>query len=451
VWGYEQSLSRLFPALERDMRRIDFTHQQRADGGVNNRTEVPSPSHPTGEQPFSDGHASCILKAYREALNQPDDKFLREYWPHIKRGVEYLISRDAKAAGGQPAGILQDDQWNTYDEALHGVTTFISGYYLAALRAGEEWARRAGDPAAAERFHAVFEQGQKKLVELCWNGEYFQQHLPDYQKHPGEVGPGCMSDQLIGQWWAHQLGLGYILPQEKVVAALRAVFKYNWKSDLTSWQHAPRAFAGAKDKGLIICTWPKGGRPGNVMLYSDEVWTGIEYQVAAHLIYEGLVEEGFAVVKGARDRYDGIPRAPIGRNPWNEIECGGHYARAMSSWSLLLALSGWEYDGPRQALRFTPRHTPENFKGFFAGPDGWGSLRQAREGAAQRNELSVREGRLALTELTLAAAVAPKRVKVECGGKTIPSSFSLKDGAVVVVLQRPASVLAGQTMLVRLG
>jgi hypothetical protein len=229
------------------------------------------------------------------------------------------------------------------------------------------------------------------------------------------------------------------------------VFKYNWKSDLTSWQHAPRAFAGAKDKGLIICTWPKGGRPGNVMLYSDEVWTGIEYQVAAHLIYEGLVEEGFAVVKGARDRYDGIPRAPIGRNPWNEIECGGHYARAMSSWSLLLALSGWEYDGPRQALRFTPRHTPENFKGFFAGPDGWGSLRQAREGAAQRNELSVREGRLALTELTLAAAVAPKRVKVECGGKTIPSSFSLKDGAVVVVLQRPASVLAGQTMLVRLG
>ena len=76
------------------------------------------------------------------------------------------------------------------------------------------------------------------------------------------------------------------------------------RADLTGWQHAPRAFAGAKDKGLIICTWPKGGRPGNVMLYSDEVWTGIEYQVAAHMIYEGLVEEGFAIVKAARDRYD---------------------------------------------------------------------------------------------------------------------------------------------------
>ena len=124
-----------------------------------------------------------------------------------------------------------------------------------------------------------------------------------------------MADQLIGQWWAHQLGLGYILPKEKVVAALRSVFKYNFKSDLTGWRHSPRAFAGTKDKGLIICTWPKGGRPERVMLYSDEVWTGIEYQVAAHLIYEGLLEEGLALVKAARDRYDGIPRPPIGRNP----------------------------------------------------------------------------------------------------------------------------------------
>ena len=150
VWGYEQTLARLFPDLERDMRRIDFKHQQREDGGVNNRTDVPSPPRPTGEQPFADGHASCILKAYREALNQPDDAFFREYWPHIKRAVDYLIGRDAKIAR-RPAErrICEDDQWNTYDEALHGVTTFISGYYLAALRAGEEWARRQGDDAAA--------------------------------------------------------------------------------------------------------------------------------------------------------------------------------------------------------------------------------------------------------------------------------------------------------------
>jgi hypothetical protein len=308
-----------------------------------------------------------------------------------------------------------------------------------------------GDRAAAERFRGVFEKGRKKLVELCWNGEYFQQQLSDYMKRQGEVGTGCMADQLLGQWWAHQLGLGYILPKEMVVSALRAIFKYNWKSDLTGWQHAPRAFAGAKEKGLIVCTWPKGGRPGQVMLYSDEVWTGMEYQVAGHLIYEGLVEEGFAIVKGARDRYDGIPRAPIERNPWNELECGGHYARAMSSWSLLLALSGWEYDGPRQALRLTPRHTPEHFKGFFTGPEGWGSLRQTREGQAQRNELSVREGRLAVAEIALSVTGTPKRVKVECGGKTVPNTFKPEAGRVVVSLKRPVVIEAGQTLVVRGG
>src|SRR5271165_1885882 len=103
----------------------------------------------------------------------------------------------------------------------------------------------------------------------------------------------------------------YLLPRERVQSSLQAIFRHNWKPDLTGWKHAPRAFAGAGDKGLIICTWPKGGRPDHVMLYSDEVWTGIEYQVAAHMIYEGMVEEGFAIIKAARDRYDGIPRPPI--------------------------------------------------------------------------------------------------------------------------------------------
>lgn len=449
VWGYEQTLARLFPDLEKDMRRIDFKHQQRPDGGVNNRTEVPSPPHPTGERPFADGHASCILKAYREALNHPDDSFFKEYWPNIKKGVEYLIQRDTKTSGSEPTGVLQDDQWNTYDEALHGVTTFISGYYLAALRAGEEWARRMGDTAAAARFHQVFERGQAKLVELCWNGEYFQQHLPDYLQRPGEVGPGCMSDQLIGQWWAHQLGLGYILPQDKTVAALRAVYKYNFKTDLTGWRHAPRAFAGDHDKGLIICTWPKGGRPNNVMLYSDEVWTGIEYQVAAHMIYEGLVEEGFAIVKAARERYGGIPRAPIQRNPWNEIECGGHYARAMSSWSLLLAVSGWEYDAPGAILRLAPRYQQEKFKAFFTGPEGWGSASQTRQANVQIDELTLTAGLLKLKELRLKTGAGSGVVAVTLNDASVQVTTTFETNEVRITPQNPITVTAGQRLTVR--
>jgi len=448
VWGYEQSLAHLFPQLERDMRRIDFKHQQNTDGGINNRTAVPSPPHPTGEPPFTDGHASCILKAYREALNSPDGSFFNEYWPNVKKAAEYLIARDARSAGGKPQGVLLDDQLNTYDEALHGVTTFISGYYLAALRAGEEWARRMNDLETAERFRRIFESGQKQLVNLCWNGEYFQQHLPNYQDRGGEVGPGCMADQLIGQWWAHQLGLGYILPKDMVGSALRAIFKYNWKSDLTGWKHSPRAFAGANDKGLIICTWPNGGRPANVMLYSDEVWTGIEYQVAAHMIYEGLLEEGFSIVKGARDRYDGVPRAPIQRNPWSEIECGGHYVRAMSSWSLLQAVAGFEIDGPRAHIRFHPRHSPENFKCFFSGPEGWGSFAQKAESGTQKAEISLMQGQLVVKTLQLQAMPNAKfeKIDVSVGRKARAVKFVAQDGSIEIAFREQLILNEGDVL-----
>ena len=287
-----------------------------------------------------------------------------------------------------------------------------------------------GDDRTAERFHAIFLKGQETLVKRCWNGEYFQQDLPDYRNMPGEVGPGCMSDQLIGQWWAHQLGLGYILPKEKVQTALRSIYKYNWIPDLTGFHQSPRTFCGDKDKGLLIVTWPKGGRPDSVMLYSDEIWTGIEYQVAAHMIYEGMIEEGYAIVKGARDRYDGVPRPPIGRNPWNEIECGGHYARAMASWSLLLAASGYEYDGVAKSLCFMPQITPANFKAFFAAPEGWGSLAQTREAGKQRNEIRVVEGRLPLAELHLAPPAGLQQMKATLGATVVDAAIKAQpDGA----------------------
>lgn len=449
VWGYAIAGSRLFPDLERIMRRIDLEHQQRPDGGVNNRTDVPSPPHPTGEQPFADGHASTILKCYREALLCADDGWLREHWPRIRKAVEYLLARDAATSGGIPDGTLEDDQWNTYDCAIHGVSTFIGSYYLAALRAGEEMARRMGEEATASRFRAVFERGQKKLVDSCWNGEYFEQRLPDYEQRGNEYGPGCLSDQLIGQWWAHQLGLGYLLPREMVQSALRAIFKYNWLTDHTNWRHEWRKFAGGKDKGLLVCTWPRGGRPARPILYCDEVWTGLEYQVAAHMVYEGMIEEALALVKGARDRYDGVPRPPIPRNPWNEIECGGHYVRALSSWSLLLALSGFEYDGPRGVLRFAPRWEPGNFEAFFCASEGWGNLRQTRRAQTQRSEITIAAGRVRVAHLHLEAqvdGVGPGQVRITHNGKMLPADVQVNDHAVRIALRAPLILEAGERL-----
>jgi hypothetical protein len=186
------------------------------------------------------------------------------------------------------------------------------------------------------------------------------------------------------------------------------------------------------------------------MLYSDEVWTGIEYQVAAHMIYEGMIEESLAIVCGARDRYDGIHRAPIPRNPWNEIECGGHYARAMSSWSLLLAASGFRCDGPAGTLEFAPIMTPERFKSPFTGPESWGSLEQVRADGGQRNEIRVVEGRLAVATVRLTPPAGVKQAVVTLAGASVPASMKAVEGGASVSLTPPVVVKAGDTLVIAL-
>jgi len=446
VWGYEQTLAHIFPDLERSMRYVDYKPQQRPDGGINNRVEIPIPDHPSGERPFTDGHSSCVLKAYRETLLCSDDKWFDEYWPHIKKAVEYLVGRDGK----NPDGIIEDEQWHTYDVAAYGPNPFLGSYYLAALRAGEEMAKRAGDFETARRWRRIFERGSKRLVELCWNGEYFQQNYPDYKKRPYQWGPGCLADQLIGQWWAHQLGLGYLLPPEKVRKALASIFKYNWLSDLFNWRHHQRWFADGHDKGLLCCTWPKGGRPARPILYCDEVWTGVEYEVAALMIYEGMLEEAFCIVKGARERYNGQARTRYDHNPWDEKECGGHYARAMSSWSVLLALSGFLYDGPRARMAYSPKLTPEKFKCFFSTAEGWGSLGQTRTLASQQNRIHLAFGRLKLRELALEVPFSRDArdvaMRVAVGDRILEPRLFLDGHKATLLFDEPVVLNEGETL-----
>ena len=305
--------------------------------------------------------------------------------------------------------------------------------------------RRTASTASSRR-------ARRSSSSCAGTGNTSSSTCPTTDKRQGEVGPGCMADQLIGQWWAHQLGLGYILPKEMVlVRACAPVFKYNFKSDLTGWQHAPRAFAGAKDKGLIICTWPKGGRPGNVMLYSDEVWTGIEYQVAAHMIYEG---HG----RGRLRRHQGgarpLRRHPAPAHPAQPVE-RNRVRRPLRPRDVLVVVAAGPLGlGLRRAAPGAALH-PAPCAGELQGPSSPGRRAGAAcasrgKAPAQRNELSVREGRLAVAEITLSVTLAPRNVAVDCGRKTIHATFTHHAGAVVISLSRPVLVNAGQTLAVRL-
>jgi uncharacterized protein (DUF608 family) len=436
VWNYVQTVAYLFPALERSVRLTDFQHNTRPNGDMAFRTLLPLVGTLWAFKPAADGQMGTVMKAYREWLQSGDRGFLESVWPGVVRAVEHAWTPDGWDADRD--GVMEGEQHNTYDIEFYGPNTMMGTFYLGALRAAEEMAKALGHADKAAEYRAVYERGRKKVSDTLWNGDYFiqdvnldfwEQHVHSKwtrDTHPDtmlaetepryQYGPGCLADQLLGQWFARVVGLGDLLPEEQIRGALSAIFRHNWKPDLTTHATVQRVYALNDEAGLLLCTWPNGGRPRYPFPYADEVWTGIEYQVAAHCLYEGLIEEGLQIVKGARDRHDGARR-----NPWDEFECGHHYARAMASWSLLTALSGCHYDAGAQHLDFAPKIARDDFRAFFSAGTAWGQFSQKREGDACTATLTVKWGDLTLQSLALPVT---GKVQVMRDGQTIKTTVS---------------------------
>ena len=295
VWNYEQALAHLFPELERNIReKTDFSTSFREDGSVLSRNGWGGV--------LIDGHAGTILKAYREHLQSKDNLFLSRNWEKIKMATQFLMHED-----GNKDGLIEKSQANTYDIAFHGANTYVGGLYLAALKSASVMANIMGDTIFAAECRKVYQKGKQFTMQKLWNGEYFIQDV-NLKKYPqNQYADGCLSDQLFGQTWAHLNGLGYIYPEVQTKKALHSIWKYNWASDIglqTKYHKPERVFADPGEPGLLICTWPKSTHPGeDGVRYRDEVWTGIEYQVATNMIYENMIDEGLSIVKGIHERY----------------------------------------------------------------------------------------------------------------------------------------------------
>jgi len=194
--------------------------------------------------------------------------------------------------------------------------------------------------------------------------ELLEKEGPKYQ-----YGSGCLSDGVLGAWLARVCGVGEVLDPHKVTSHLRAVHQHNLRKDLSAHANPQRpSFAAGAEGGLLICTWPKGGALSLPFVYSNEVWTGIEYQVASHLMLMGCVEEGLEIVRICRARYDGRIR-----NPFDEYECGHWYARALSSYALLQGWSGARYDAVDKVLHLAPT-VRGDFRCFLATATGYGAV-----------------------------------------------------------------------------
>ncbi|HRK34034.1 MAG TPA: GH116 family glycosyl hydrolase, partial [Candidatus Hydrogenedentes bacterium] len=453
VYNYAMSAAYLFPSIERNVRETDLLVQMHpTENYIPHRTILPLSLPRLGksiggpEHPALDGELGTVLKTYREWLMHGDRAWLSKVWPRV-RDLMYYVMKEHDVDGD---GVIKGEQPNTYDTHLFGSNTFIGTLYLAALRAAEEMAKLVGDADSATAFRDRFEKGRNGYDATCWDGEYYYNVFDALGADDNTYntnncyGPGCFSDQLLGQWWAHLLGLGYLLPEQRVKAALHAIYKHNWRASLSDHAHTQRVFAKGNEKGLLTGTWPKGGRPERPILYCDEVWTGIEYHVAATMIYEGMVTEGLQIVRGARERYTGSQR-----NPWSEIECGGHYARAMSSYSLLHAAAGFVYDAGTASISFAPRVTPDNFKSFFTASNGWGSMSQQRGANRQQNMLELRYGNLSLRSLSIALSETkgrPAQVLLSMDQRKVACNARFRQNSCIMSFAKPLDMSFGDTL-----
>src|SRR5579862_1055693 len=426
VWNYAQAFPHLYPQLERTLRELELFRSMDENGHVTFRSALPEGPVKHDFHAASDGQLGGIMKVFRDWQISGDVDWVRRMYPLTKRSLDYCIRTwDPDHQGG-----LFKPHHNTYDIEFWGPDGICTSIYLGALSAQAQMASALGETRDAEFYDDLAHRCARFMEEHLFNGEYFQQKVQylglrntsfatmvaHVDKHSSEMqrllkregpkyqyGNGCLSDGVIGAWMARIYGIDTPLARENVRTTLQAIFQHNFKKDLSLHANAQRpGYAMGHEPGLLLCTWPQGGKPTLPFVYSDEVWTGIEYQVASHLIAEGFVKEGLTIVKALRSRYDGRSR-----NPWNEYECGNYYARAMASYALLGALAGFRYSAVQRTLSFGPQLTVRPFKTFFSTASGYGTI----ELGSQALRVQLLEGSLSLEKVVLTDAAQTRTLE----------------------------------------
>lgn len=460
VWNYAVALPFLFPSLARSVRELEFRHSLRPDGGLVFRLKLPPGSRRWNFRPCADGQYGAVLGAFREWRVSGDTPWLRALWPEIRACIAFAWNPDNEDRWDPGrSGVLTGRQHHTLDMEFFGPSSWLTSLYLAALEAGAVMAEACGDAPSAAEFRAIAARGRAWVRRhLFRNGHFIQRiDLGDeavlapyaadasiratyWSDEHGElkyqVGEGCGIDQVLGQWHADLLGLGDVLDPAQVRSALRAIHRHNFIRPLRSLVNPCRLFGVGDEAGTVMFSWPgKARRPVVPVPYAEETMHGFEYQAASHLILRGLVDEGLAMAAAVRERYDGVRR-----NPWNEIECGSHYARSLASYALLHAWAGIQFDLTRGALAFRPVRAPRGtFRTFWCLGTAWGVFHLRRDTA----ELHVLHGGLTLQRLGVPLAAGTATVRL--GTRAVPA----RREATWIAFDEPVRLQAGDVLRVR--
>jgi hypothetical protein len=405
VWNYAQAIPHLFPALERSLRATEFCENQDARGHQNFRATLPIRPNKHDFHAAADGQLGGIMKVHREWRISGDQDWLKKIYPMVRKSMDYAI----QTWDPGEKGVIEEPHHNTYDIEFWGPDGMHATFYLGALSAIIAMGGTLGQDVS--RYKTILSKGRAYTENKLWDGEYFIQQIiyqglqakdpvsaqsfggeysaeaKDLLKKEGpkyQYGKGCLSDGVLGAWIARMCGLPDAIEPAKIKSHLKSVHRYNLKPTLQEHANPQRpSFALGDEGGLLLCTWPKGGKLSLPFVYSDEVWTGIEHQAASHMMMTGLVKEGLEVVRLSRKRYDGKVR-----NPFNEYECGHWYARAMAAYGSLQALTGVRYDAVDKTLYVDSQ--VGDFKSFLSTSTGFGTV-SLKSGKV---ELSLYQGKI---------------------------------------------------------
>jgi len=396
VWNYAVTHARLYPTLEISMLNNEYMRISK-NGFLSHRLIVPTylPQIKKGriggpEHPAMDGLFGCILKTYRMLLTTNDFNWFKKAYPRIRKLMNYIFEE----CDPEGQGVLEGEQANTYDISFYGKNLFIGALYLAALKAFERMADLLSDILIKEECIKRFSNGSKNYDSSLWNGEYWIQIYNEKKRKYDQYGTGCLTDQLFGQFWMDMLNLGVVLPEDKINTTLNSIVKYNYRENFHGIVQKPRIFASEHDKGLLMCTWPKGGEPRKTFPYAYEVWTGVEYEVAALLIERGKTDEALKILEAVRGRYDGQQR-----NPWNEVECGDHYVRAISSWRVYEAAIGYHWNAIETSMTILPIFKSNPFQAFYITDSSWGLFEMNHDESEQMIRFRPSYGILEMSKL----------------------------------------------------
>ena len=389
VWNYAQAIAHLFPALERSLRHTEFCESQSKEGHQNFRATLPIQPADHNFHSAADGQLGGIMKVYREWRISGNNEWLQKMYPMVKTSMDYCI----KTWDPRRQGVIEEPHHNTYDIEFWGPDGMHCSFYISALKAFIAMGEFLHKDVSS--YKDLYSNGKKMMETVLYDGEYFIQKIKvdgltaknpaaelsyggEYSKEAKDLlekegpkyqyGTGCLSDGVLGAWIGRMCGLDDAIDSGKIKSHLKAVHKYNLKENLSEHANPQRpAYALGDEGGLLLCSWPKGGKLSLPFVYSDEVWTGIEHQVASHLMLMGNVKEGLEILQASRDRYDGRIR-----NPFNEYECGHWYARALSSYGYLQALTGVRYDAVDKTLYADSR--VGDFTSFISTETGFGTV-----------------------------------------------------------------------------